>query len=340
MPMGYEVDARRLLAPLSPDPTFSYQSCPARNAGSLQFGKDMELFQVRYFLALAKSLNFTRAAEACHVSQPALTRAIQRLEEELGGPLLYRERNLTQLTTLGQAMLPHLQAAHDAAEMAAAQAAAFQRRGAPALRLGIDGTLSAELLAPALRALLERAPDFEFALTEGPTPEILERLRAGELDGALLVEREKPPQPVDRWHLFHDPYVLLCPAGHPFARLDAVPAQALAGECIVVRTQPQCDFQQGLERLCAAAGVKPKAQRRCSGEDQIQQMVSAGLGVALSAAHRRAGVGIVARPLADPGAGRDVALAALGGREHGPSLTGFLKLMRARDWSELNMTRH
>src|SRR5260370_34699977 len=87
-------------------------------------GKSMELFQVRYFLALARTLNFTRAAGACNVSQPALTRAIQRLEEELGGPLLHRERKLTQLTDLGRAMLPHLEAAHAAADSAAALAAA------------------------------------------------------------------------------------------------------------------------------------------------------------------------------------------------------------------------
>ena len=88
----------------------------------------MELFQVRYYLALAKTLNFTRAAEACNVTQPALTRAIQRLEEELGGPLLYRERSLTQLTELGRVMLPHLEAAYLAAQTATAQAAAFKRR--------------------------------------------------------------------------------------------------------------------------------------------------------------------------------------------------------------------
>jgi len=62
----------------------------------------MELHQVRYYVALCKALNFTRAAEACNVTQPALTRAIQRLEEELGGPLFQRERNLTQLTELGR----------------------------------------------------------------------------------------------------------------------------------------------------------------------------------------------------------------------------------------------
>src|SRR5215831_8151394 len=126
----------------------------------------MELFQVRYFLALARTMNFTRAAEACSVSQPALTRAIQRLEEELGGPLLHRERNRTQLTALGRAMLPHLEAAWAAADAAAAQAAAFRRREGEPLRLGIDSTLSARILAPVLGELRSRIADFEVGLGE------------------------------------------------------------------------------------------------------------------------------------------------------------------------------
>ena len=69
----------------------------------------MEIHQIRYFLAVADTLNFTKAAERCHVTQPALTRAIQKLEEELGGPLLRRERSLTHLTDLGRMMVPHLE---------------------------------------------------------------------------------------------------------------------------------------------------------------------------------------------------------------------------------------
>jgi DNA-binding transcriptional LysR family regulator len=171
----------------------------------------MELFQVRYFLALARTLNFTRAAETCNVSQPALTRAIQRLEEELGGPLLHRERNLTQLTALGRAMLPHLEAAHAAAEAAAAQAAAFQRREGEPLRLGIDSTLSVRILAPVLGELRTRIESFEVDLTEAASTDLLERLMAGELDSAILVEPRKPPERLNGWRLFRERYVVLCP---------------------------------------------------------------------------------------------------------------------------------
>src|SRR5258706_12596763 len=94
----------------------------------------MELHQVRYFLILAQTLNFTRAADACNVTQPALTRAIQRLEDELGGPLLFRERNLTQLTDLGRAALPLLEQASNAPPAAKEQAVAFRRRDAAPTR--------------------------------------------------------------------------------------------------------------------------------------------------------------------------------------------------------------
>ena len=78
----------------------------------------MEMQQVRYFLALSRTLNFTRAAEQSNVSQPALTRAIQQLEHELGGPLFHRERAKTHLSELGRIMLPYLESIHDQAQAA------------------------------------------------------------------------------------------------------------------------------------------------------------------------------------------------------------------------------
>jgi DNA-binding transcriptional LysR family regulator len=291
----------------------------------------MELFQVRYFLALAKTLNFTRAAEACNVSQPALTRAIQRLEEEIGGPLLYRERSLTQLTQLGRAMLPHLEAAHAAAEAAAAQAAAFRRRESAPLTLGLGSTLSIHLLTPVLRELRERLEGFELRLTEGASEDIFEQMLNGQLDAAVVVEPEKTPDRLNRWPLFRDRYVVLCPAGHRLADLDEVPASALDGEVLLLRARAGCDFEVALDRLCRSAELK-KARHSAVSEDHIQAMVAAGLGLAISAAHQPVGPGVVARPLAGLELARRIQLMAVAGRPHGPGLAAFLKLMRARDW--------
>src|SRR6476659_10568158 len=82
----------------------------------------LQLYQMRYFLALAKTLNFTRAAEQCNVTQPALTKAVQKLEQELGGALIHRERHLTQLTELGTLILPTLEKMLAAAEAVQLQA--------------------------------------------------------------------------------------------------------------------------------------------------------------------------------------------------------------------------
>ncbi len=87
----------------------------------------MEMHQIRYFLAVSETLNFTRAAEKSHVSQPSLTRAIKLLEDELGGPLFHRERSNTHLTDLGQLMLPHLQQVLAEADAAKQRAHGFAK---------------------------------------------------------------------------------------------------------------------------------------------------------------------------------------------------------------------
>src|ERR1700742_5014346 len=106
----------------------------------------VELHQVRYFLALARTLNFTRAAEQCNVSQPALTKSIQKLEYEMGGPLLHRERHLTQLTDLGKIILPMLERTLDAADTARLQAREYKSKDLAPLRVGLTPSISASLM--------------------------------------------------------------------------------------------------------------------------------------------------------------------------------------------------
>ena len=86
-----------------------------RQCAVASWGAIMEMHQVRYFLAVARTLNFTRAAEECNVAQPSLTRAVRQLEEELGGDLFRRERPHAQITELGKRMLPLLRQCHDSA---------------------------------------------------------------------------------------------------------------------------------------------------------------------------------------------------------------------------------
>jgi len=97
----------------------------------------MEMHQVRYFLAVAQELNFSRAAEKCNVTQPSLSRAIQQLEGELGGPLFHRERHLTHLTDLGQMVQPHLETVYRAAVKAKKLSQDLNQLKRVPLKLGI-----------------------------------------------------------------------------------------------------------------------------------------------------------------------------------------------------------
>jgi DNA-binding transcriptional LysR family regulator len=108
----------------------------------------MEMHQVRNFLAVARALNFTRAAEECHVAQPSLTRAIRQLEGELGGDLFRRERPQAQLTELGQRMLPLLKQCYESALSARSLASAIKKGEVGSLRLAVSNTIDPSLVTP------------------------------------------------------------------------------------------------------------------------------------------------------------------------------------------------
>src|ERR1700760_2231936 len=126
----------------------------------------MQLHQVRYFLALARTLNFTRAAEQCNVTQPALTKAVHKLEEELGGALIHRERRLTQLTELGKMILPTLEKIYAAAEAVRHQALSYQKTTIAPLKIGLVPSVSAALITELFLDLVRIIPDLRIDLRE------------------------------------------------------------------------------------------------------------------------------------------------------------------------------
>src|SRR5689334_16726436 len=175
----------------------------------------MELQQVRYFVALCRTLNFTRAAEACDVSQSALTRAIQKLEEELGGPLFQRERNLTQLTELGRLMRPLLEQTLATADAAKASADRFQRSELASLRLGFASSIAADVATPALGEVLRRIPSLHVELAVADHDAIVAQLLDGDADAAFLGDEGELTDRLTRWRLYRESYVLAMPLRHP-----------------------------------------------------------------------------------------------------------------------------
>lgn len=293
----------------------------------------MELHQVRYFLALCQTLNFTRAAEACNVTQPALTRAIQRLEEELGGPLVYRERALTQLTDLGRAMQPHLEAALQAAQAAKRLATNLRLQPSARLRVGLVPSLSSNLVTASLAQLAGRVPNLEVDVGHDEQADLVGGLLQGDLDAALLIERPALPERLHCWRLFVEGCCIVFPRGHRFERTEAVPWQALDGETVL---QAGCwgEAWQEIDASFSAVAARPIVRHRGASWEQLQHMVAAGLGVALQAQHVPLLPDLRSRPMAEAPQ-RAVVLAVVSGRLRSVALDGFVKLIRARRFAPL-----
>jgi DNA-binding transcriptional LysR family regulator len=188
----------------------------------------MEMHQVRYFLAAARTLNFTRAAEECNVTQPSLTRAIQKLEEEFGGQLFRRERALTHLTELGRQMVPHLQRTYDAAQAAKTLARGIGKQAQAPMTLGIAGSVS-EPLGLALGQVVEALPGFQLSLVKADSASLLADLLKGEIDAAVLPEPRDLPERLDTIPLIRQAFAVIVPRSLALAQRDQVQWADLAG---------------------------------------------------------------------------------------------------------------
>ena len=139
----------------------------------------MEMHQVRYFLAVARTLNFTRAAEECNVAQPSLTRAIRQLEDELGGELFRRERPHAQLTELGQRMQPPLRQCYESALGARSLASSIKYGEVGSLRIALSATIETALLMPYILELRKHFKHLEVKLMRGTAIQVAEFMKSG-----------------------------------------------------------------------------------------------------------------------------------------------------------------
>lgn len=300
----------------------------------------MELNQIKYFVVLARMLHFTKAAEACNVSQPALTKAIQKLEEELGGPLFHRERSHTQLTELGRLMVAPLERALASARDAKMQAEAFRRRETSPLRIGLEYSLPTAVLTPVMSALRRHADEIELSLRQGSQHDLCDRMLSGEMDVALLVEGPDLHERLHRWRMFAERYVLICPPDHRFRARETVTVGEMAEECLLLHEDADCPIRRFLTEAFEHAGATPRRQHFATNQEQIVEMVTAALGVSVAGERLPEVAPLLRRHIDVHPDCRDVVLTTVAGRQLGPTPALFIKLMRARHWALDTATGH
>jgi len=268
------------------------------------------LRQLEYLVAVAETLNFRVAAERCHVSQPSLSEQIRLLEEQLGVRLLERDSQRVALTAAGKQVLERARAVLGDVD-GLVDAALGQ--GGPLcgpLALGAIPTVAPYVLPGLLGATRRAHPKLRLVLREARTATLVEELRAGRLDAALLA------LPVDVAGLTAvpvglDPFLLAAPRGHRLAAKGPARLSDLRKEEVLLLDDGHCLRDQALA-ICGEAGARETEDVRATSLHTLVRLVAAGLGVTLLPAlaqDEAAGERVVLRPFRDPAPGRTLGLA-------------------------------
>ncbi|MBK9238210.1 MAG: LysR family transcriptional regulator [Rhodoferax sp.] len=245
----------------------------------------MTLTELKYIVAVARERHFGRAAEACFVSQPTLSVAVKKLEEELDLKLFERSANDVTITPLGEEIVRQAQSVLEQA----ANIKEIAKRGkdplAGALRLGVIYTIAPYLLPDLVRQVIERTPQMPLMLQENFTVKLLEMLRTGEIDCAILAE-PFPDAGLALAPLYDEPFYAVVPVTHPLAKHDTVTTDELKQETMLLLGSGHC-FRDHVLEVCPefarfssnAEGIRKSFEG--SSLETIKHMVAAGMGVTL-----------------------------------------------------------
>ncbi len=292
----------------------------------------MEMQQIRYFTALAETLNFTRAAEISNVTQPALTRAIQNLETELGGPLFHRERSKTHLSELGRMMLPYFQGIREKTLEVKDTATAFEQLDRARLKIGIMCTIGPATISAFLMRFYKEYPEVEVDVVDMSASTLSSKLVNGELEIALFAV---PGELDERFHglpLFDERFVLVVPHDHRLTNLKIVPCKELNDEPYVNRAN--CEYNDVVDAEFLNRGIHTRKVFSSERDDWVIGMIRAGMGFGYFPEYSVTDQHVVVRPLVDPEFTRTTNLVTVRGRPHSPAVGAFVRQARSEKWNE------
>lgn len=243
----------------------------------------MTLTELRYIVAVARERHFGRAAQGCFVSQPTLSIAIKKLEDELGVTLFERGGQEVTVTEIGERVIEQAQRVLEEAETIKRLAGEHQNELVGPLKLGIIFTIGPYLLPRLIPALRTLAPDMPLLIEENYTARLAEMLKRGEVDAVIVADPFDEPGTI-AWPLYDEPFVVATPKGHPWEALDAIDTSQLAEQSVLLLTQGNCFRDQVLE-ACSELSSRQHHGHGIAGMLQgsslntIRHMVASGIGV-------------------------------------------------------------
>ncbi len=291
----------------------------------------MEMHQVRYFLALSRTLNFTRAAEECHVAQPSLTRAIKQLEEELGAELFRRERNLTHLTEFGHRMLPMLQQCYDSAASAKALASSLKKGAVAPLSIAMSKAIDLALLVPDLTELIRAFKGLELRFLRGTCEQVVDWLKKGDAEVAVAGRLDETWDRLDAWPLFTERLCLAVCKEHPLAGRKSIDSAELANERLLMRTY--CEVSNEFNEFLKSRNLHEIICHKLGAEPDLITLIEANLGVGMLPESTTRSEHIRLLSIEGLDLKRTVCLYGVAGRQRSAPASALIRLMRAGDWS-------
>lgn len=243
----------------------------------------MELRHLRYFLAVAEALNFTKAAGKLRIAQPALGRQIRDLEDEIGVDLLKRSPRGVTLTAEGKLFLEEARDLLRRADESVKKVRALARGEYGELHVGYAPTPTVEIMPPALAAFQKAVPGVKLLLNDMSSDEMIDGLRNGTLQLAITAWPTTEDVPGIEFELLKTyPICAVLPVNHPLARLKTIPIEKVAAEPLVTLNRKNYpDAHAFLERFFASLGVKPQIVLECDSGSSIITAIESQRGIAL-----------------------------------------------------------
>ena len=291
----------------------------------------MDFSQVRYFLALAETLNFTRAAEQCNVAQPTLTQAIKRLEDELGGPLIHREGKYSRLTELGRTLRAHFEKIEETRHALKASALSVTSGEDAELHIGLMCTIGPRKLSRFLDDFRIENPNVQLFLHDVTPDSIADLLLSGAMDGAICARHGEKHERLDHVPLYSEAMVVAFPAEHDFSKMDTVPLSAIANQRYVDRLH--CEFRGTLIEYARDNDIELDIAFTSQREDWIQDMIREGAGISIVPEFSLIAPTLDHRRIVDPDLEREVELTTVYGGTKGRALRQLIRKAKEYSWT-------
>ena len=291
----------------------------------------MELNQISYFIRLAETLNFTAAARLSGVSQPSLTRAIRRLEDELGGPLIHRDGKNSRLTGLGldvEAEFRRMAAAMKSVRDHSENWAMGRHR---VLDVAIAPTIGPKGFAAFFESALAEVPSIEIRLHSLQANEDTSEVLSGKYHACILPRETRQERKLDVHPLFRERFVLGCSVNHPLAARETVRGENLLEFPFVDRLK--CEFRDQIFDHFARRGALMQPRFRSDRDDWVQRVVADGHSICILPERSAIAHGLVTRPIDGFALEREVVMATVSGSTAPVEIRKIAHLAAGYAWS-------